>query len=100
MLAEFSIFPMDGAHMSEDIARVIEILEARDLDFRLGAMGTTVEGDWEPVMAAIQACHQAMANDHPRVITTIVIDSRKEGSHRLDEMVSSVEQHVGHRIKR
>src|SRR5262245_12432067 len=41
-------------------------------------------------MAAIQRCHQAVADDHEQVITPVMIDDRKTRSHRLSEMVSWV----------
>ena len=60
---------------------------------------TSVEGDWEQVMGAIKACHQALAGKHARVITTITIDDRKHGEHHLDEMIQSVERSLGHAAK-
>jgi uncharacterized protein (TIGR00106 family) len=100
MLAEFSINPMNTEHMSRDVARVIETLQAMGLEYRLGPMGTCVEGDLEQVLAAIRRCHQAVAGNHERVITTILIDDRKNQPHRLSDMVASVEQQLGRPIAR
>ena len=100
MLAEFSINPMNTEHMSKDVARVIETLQATGLDYRLGPMGTCVEGDLEQVLTAIRRCHQAVAGNHERVITTIVIDDRKNQPHHLSDMVASVEQQLGRPIAR
>jgi len=99
MLAEFSIHPMQTEHMSKAVAQVIEILEGTGLNYHLGPMSTAVEGSWEQVLAAIQGCHQAVAKDHSRIITTIVIDDRKDHPHHLGEMISSVEQQLGHKTK-
>ena len=87
MIAEFAVFPLDGDHMSEDVAKVIKTLEAAGLDYRLGPMGTCVEG------------HQAVAAGHGRVITTIVIDDRKDQLHSLSEMITRVEQQLGQQVK-
>ncbi len=95
MLAEFSINPMHTEHMSKDVARVIATLQATGLEYRLGPMGTCVEGDPEQVLAAIHRCHQAVAANHDRVITTIVIDDRRNQAHHLSDMVASVEQQLG-----
>jgi uncharacterized protein (TIGR00106 family) len=92
MIAEFNIHPTDSTHLSRDMARVIEVLRSTDLKYRLGPMGTCVEGELEPVLAAIRRCHQAVADRHERVVTTITIDDRKTRPHHLDEMISSVEQ--------
>jgi uncharacterized protein (TIGR00106 family) len=95
MLAEFSIYPMNTEHMSKDVAKVIETLQATGLEYRLGPLGTCIEGDLEQVLAAVRRCHQAVASDHERVITTIVIDDRKNKPHHLSDMVTSVEQQLG-----
>jgi uncharacterized protein (TIGR00106 family) len=99
MLAEFTIYPMDGTHMSRDVARVVGILETAGVEYRLGPLATAIEGDWDQVMNAIRHCHAAMREQHPRVITTITIDDRKDQPHHLDEMISVVEGHLGHAAK-
>ena len=98
MLAEFSINPMNTEHMSRDVARVIDTLQGTGLDYRLGPMGTCVEGDLEQVLEAIRRCHQAVASSHERVVTTILIDDRRKQPHHLSDMVASVEQQLGHSV--
>jgi uncharacterized protein (TIGR00106 family) len=100
MLAEFTIYPTDQMHMSRDVAKMIEILEATGVDYRLGPMSTSVEGTWDQITAAIRLCHEAETKHHGRVITTITIDDRRENAHHLDEMVEAVERHLKHRAKR
>jgi uncharacterized protein (TIGR00106 family) len=100
MLAEFSINPMNTEHMSRDVARVIETLQAMGLEYRLGPMGTCVEGDLNQVLEAIRRCHQAVTGSHERVITSIVIDDRRNQPHHLGDMVSSVEQQLGCAVAR
>jgi uncharacterized protein (TIGR00106 family) len=95
MIAEFSIYPMNAEHMSPDVAQVIEALRATGLNYRLGPMGTCLEGDIEELLAAIRRCHETVAANHERVITTIVIDDRKHQPHHLGDMVTSVEQRLG-----
>ena len=95
VLAEFAINPTGSAHMSKDVAKVIEILEGMNLDYRLGPMGTAVEGGLDQILLAIQQCHAAISANHERVITNIMIDDRREKPHQLDEMVSAVEHHLG-----
>jgi uncharacterized protein (TIGR00106 family) len=99
MLAEFSIYPLQTEHMSQEVAKVIDTLENTDLVYHLGPMSTTVEGNWEQVMDAIRRCHQVVALNHDRVVTTIVIDDRKARPHHLAEMISSVEQKLGYRVQ-
>jgi uncharacterized protein (TIGR00106 family) len=99
MLVQFSIHPMQAEHLSKDVAKVIETLESTGLDYRLGPLSTAVEGEWDQVLAAIRRCHEAVAQSRDRVITTIVIDDRKDHPHHLAEMISSVEQQLGRRAK-
>ena len=99
MLAEFTVYPTDETHLSRDVAKMIEILEELSVDYRLGPMGTAIEGDWEQIMSAIRRCHEKVGTGHRRVITTITIDDRKEQPHHLDEMVSAVERHLGHKAR-
>ena len=96
MLAEFTIYPTDETHMSKDVAGMTEILEDSGINFRLGPMGTTLEGDWKQIMSAIERCHEAMVKHHGRIITSITIDHRKDKPNHLDEMVAAVERHLGH----
>ncbi|HUY92849.1 MAG TPA: MTH1187 family thiamine-binding protein [Pirellulales bacterium] len=98
MLAEFSIIPTSGPHMGEDVASVIEILENAGLDFRVGPMATTVEGDLEQVMATIQRCHALIAAKHPRVMTSIVLDDCHDRRQTLADAVARVEAHLGHAV--
>ena len=95
MIAEFSVCPTGTEHMSKDIARVVEVLKASGLAYRLGPMGTCVEGNMEDILTAIRHCHEAVRSQHDRVITTIMLDDRGPSPHRLSDMVACVEQQVG-----
>ena len=97
MIAEFSINPMDSTHISKDLAFLVEILEESGRSYRLGPMGTCVEGDWDQVMDVVRRCHLAMAGRHERVVTNIFIDDRKSHPHTLADMVKSVEEHLSSR---
>jgi len=100
MLAEFMIHPTDETHMSKTIARVVEILEEAGVEYRLGPMGTALEGDWQQIMTAIHRCHCQTLSEHGRVVTTITIDDRREHPHHLDEMVPAVEEELGRLAER
>ena len=92
MLVQFSIVPVDRGHMGRDVAKAVDILQSTDLKFQVGPMGTCVEGDWEPIFAAIRRCHEVVAKEHERVITTITIDDRKHFHHPLEKMAESLTQ--------
>ena len=90
MIAEFSICPLGTKHMSKDLARVDEVLRGSGLEYRLGPMGTCIEGD----ISAIRHCHEAVRSKHDRA-TTIVIDDREHEPHHLSDVGACVEEQVG-----
>ena len=91
MIAEFSIYPLDGSQWIKVKERVAEILHATRLPYQVGPIGICVEGDWDEVMAAIRQCHDALNPQHERLITTITIDDVKTPVHRLVDLVKHAE---------
>ncbi len=85
MLAQFSVWPLDNPHMSEDVSRIRGILESSPVEFELGPMSTTVEGSWDDVMAAIKRCHEEMQRQHQRVLISITIDDDATRQPTLEE---------------
>ncbi|MCP9911420.1 MTH1187 family thiamine-binding protein [Cyanobium sp. BA20m-p-22] len=50
-----------------------------------------IEGEWEPVFQAIEACHQTVhAKGFPRVYTTVKINTRTDKEQTLENKVASV----------
>ena len=99
MLAEFSITPTSGPHLGEDIAHVIGAIEDAGLEYRVGPISTTIEGDLEQIMATIQRCHELICAKHPRVITSIVLDDCRDRRQTLVDAVNHVEAHLGHALR-
>ena len=86
MLASFSIVPLGGsASLRQYVAEIVDLVDRSGLDYRLGAMQTTVEGDRRAVMALIMKCHNHVAKKVPRVLTTIQIDDRQVVCHLFGE---------------
>lgn len=80
MLAQFSIWPLDNVHLSQDVAEIKKVLDKQGISYRINAMSTTLEGEWREVFEAIHACHEAMQGDHQRVLTSITIDDGTQHS--------------------
>ena len=56
VLLDFSMAPMGkGESVAPYVARCLEIVAASGLDYRLHAMGTTLEGEWDQVLVALHA---------------------------------------------
>ena len=104
MLAELEIIPIGTAtpSVSAMLADVAKLIDQSGLDYRVGPMGTVVEGDWDRVMQLAKQCHQAVLSSNSRVMTTIRIDDRKDkpGTGRIVQKVQSLEAKVGRPLKR
>ena len=104
MLAELEIVPVGtgSVSLSAPLAKVAILIDKSGLDYRVGAMGTTVEGDWDAVMRLAKQCHDAMLAASGRVITTIRLDDRtdKPGAGRITQKVASLEAKVGKPLRK
>jgi len=100
VLLEFSMTPLGkGESVSPYVARSVEIISQSGLDYRLHAMGTVVEGEWDEVMAVVTKCYEAMSVDCDRVTCSIKIDARNGASGRLVSKVRSIEEKVAGDLK-
>ena len=91
MVASFTIIPVgNGEELKEKIAEIIKIIHDSGIDYKLGAMQTTVEGSWEEVMTVIKACHDKMLEISNRCLTSITIDDRTGFENRLTGKVTDV----------
>lgn len=101
MLASFSVAPMEiQGGVKELIAEVLRIVDESGLDYELGAMQTTIEGETEQVMATMLACHRRMLELAPRVLTHIAIDDSRGATGRLEGKVRDVEEVLGKKLQR
>jgi uncharacterized protein (TIGR00106 family) len=93
VLLEFSITPLgQGESVSPYVARCVEIVAASGLPYELHAMGTIVEGELDAVLALMQRCMEAVAEDCPRVTCSAKLDWRQGHSGRLRSKVASVQE--------
>jgi len=100
MLVEFSISPMGvGDSISVYVAKALNLIDKSGLPYRVGPMGTVVEGSWEEVMDLIKDCHDLFMMSAPRVYTRIAIDDRQGAAGRLEGKVASLEKHLNRKLK-
>lgn len=101
MLVEFSIIPIGvGSSIGDQLARVLKIVDASGLPYKVNPMGTVIEGNWNDVMRLIKKCHDALMKTEDRVLTTVSIDDRKGKPNRIEEKVKSIEKRIGKRLKK
>ncbi len=100
VLVEFSMTPLDkGPSVSKYVARSLDIVAESGLDYRLGPMGTTIEGTWEECLGVIRRCFERMRQDCERISASIKVDYRKGRQGRLAAKIESVKAKAVHDIK-
>jgi len=96
VLLEFSMSPLGkGESVSEYVARSLQIVADSGLDYRLHAMGTVLEGEWDEVFDVVKRCYDAMSADCDRISCSIKVDARRGATGRLSAKVKSVETKLG-----
>src|SRR6516162_1422949 len=96
VLLDFSMTPLGkGESVSPYVARCLEVVAASELDYRLHAMGTTLEGELDEVLAVVRRCFEILQTDCDRISCSIKIDYRKGLSGRLESKVRKVEALIG-----
>jgi len=100
-LMEFSMIPLDkGSSFSKFVAGNLDIIDKSGLDYRLGPMGTCVEGEWEDLLALLTDCYRNLEQISERVSVSVKFDHRKSKSGRLSGKIESVESKVGRELKK
>ena len=100
MIAQFAVVPIGpGIHMSGRLAKVMRLIDESGLDYRVGPMGTAVEGSWDQVMKLVKKCHHTLLADTSRVFTYITVDDRKGAKGRLEGKVASVVRKAGRPLR-
>lgn len=92
VIAEFTIIPIGaGVSLSRYVAACERALAESGLRYELHANGTNLEGEWEQVMGAIQACHVRLHGmGVPRISTLVKIGTRTDRDQKMEEKVASV----------
>lgn len=100
VLLDFSMTPLGkGESVSPYVARCMEVVAASGLDYRLHAMGTTLEGELDEVFAVVRRCFEALGTDCDRISCSIKIDYRKGPGGRLRSKVEKVQALVDRPLK-
>ena len=100
VLLEFAMAPRGvGDSLSAHVARILDIIDKSGLAYQLTPMGTILEGEWDDVMAVVDACFKALEKDSPRIGVNIKADWKKGGASRLTSKIESVEKIVGRKLR-
>jgi uncharacterized protein (TIGR00106 family) len=87
VIVDLCVVPIGvGVHLAPYIAACEKVLSEAGLKVQLHPNGTAIEGEWEPVFAAIEACHEAVhAMGCPRVYTTVKINTPARLENSVEE---------------
>jgi len=100
MVVNFTVVPIGNqSSLSAKVAEVLKIVSESGISYKLHAMGTILEGDWDEIMRLIKKCHKRVLKDSDRVLTTITIDDRKGRTGRIAGKVKSVERKLDKKLK-
>ncbi len=95
MLVAFSVAPTvageDGS-VSKAVAAAVRVVRESGLPHETTAMFTTVEGEWDEVMAVVKAAVDAVAAVSPRVSLVLKADVRPGWDGQLTAKVERLEQ--------
>lgn len=92
VIVELTIFPLDkGVSVGPYVARAVGIIRQSGLAHQLTPMGTCIEGQWDEVLAVVDACFKALAADSERVYLTLKADWRKGRTGGLTAKTAKVE---------
>jgi uncharacterized protein (TIGR00106 family) len=94
VILDLCVVPLGvGVSVSRYIAACQKVLDDARLTHHLHPYGTTVEGEWEQVFAAVKRCHEVVHEmGAPRISTTIKLGTRTDRKQTMTDKVRSVEQ--------
>jgi uncharacterized protein (TIGR00106 family) len=95
VLVAFSVTPIGaGEDVGEFVAEAVRVVRASGLPNRTDAMFTTVEGEWDEVMAVVKDAVAAVEARCGRVSLVLKADIRDGQGGRLDAKVATIERHL------
>jgi uncharacterized protein (TIGR00106 family) len=95
MIVAFSVTPLGtGESVGDLVAEAVRVVRDSGLPNRTDAMFTTVEGEWDEVMAVVRRAVDAVAAKAPRVSLVLKADVRPGVTDALTSKVATIEEHL------
>jgi uncharacterized protein YqgV (UPF0045/DUF77 family) len=97
VLVAFSISPTSSdqtGSVAEAVAAAVRVVRDSGLPWELTSMFTTVEGEWDEVMAVVKLAVDEVAKVSPRVGLVLKADIRPGFTGQLSAKVHRVEEHL------
>ncbi|RKX20635.1 MAG: thiamine-binding protein [Candidatus Zixiibacteriota bacterium] len=102
MLVQLTMFPTDGqgASVSKHVSRVIDIIDNSGLPYKLTAMATIIEGEWDEIMLVINEARKELKRNHSRLYISMTIDDRQGVKNRLEGKIDAIEKNLNREVKK
>jgi uncharacterized protein (TIGR00106 family) len=96
MLVAFSVTPIGTAttSVSEGVAEAVRIVRDSGLPNRTDAMFTTIEGEWDEVMAVVRRAMLAASMGTGRVSLVLKADDRTDAHGTMESKVAAIERRL------
>ena len=95
MLIAFSVTPLGvGEGVGEIVAEAVRVVRASGLPNQTDSMFTTLEGDWDEVMAVVKDAVDAVAARAPRVSLVLKADIRPGVTDGIISKVETIERYL------
>jgi uncharacterized protein (TIGR00106 family) len=95
MLVAFSVTPLGvGDSVAEYVADAVRVVRDSGLPNQTDAMFTTIEGEWDEVMAVVKAAVDSVAARAPRVSVTLKADIRPGVTGALQAKMVALESYL------
>ena len=93
MIVAFSVTPIGtGEDVGEEVAEAVRVVRESGLPHRTDAMFTSIEGEWDEVMAVVKRAVDAVRARANRVSVVLKADIREGVTDGLTAKVERVEQ--------
>ncbi|MFI6982545.1 MTH1187 family thiamine-binding protein [Embleya sp. NPDC050154] len=95
MIVAFSVSPLGvGEDVGEAVAEAVKVVRASGLPNRTDAMFTSIEGEWDEVMAVVKAAVEAVKAHSNRVSLVLKADIREGVVDGLTAKVETIERYL------
>lgn len=95
MILAFSVTPLGvGEDVAEYVAEAVKVVRASGLPNQTDAMFTTIEGEWDEVLAVVKAACDAVGTRAPRVGLTLKADIRPGVTNAMQSKMAALERHL------
>ncbi|HEX7661968.1 MAG TPA: MTH1187 family thiamine-binding protein [Pseudonocardiaceae bacterium] len=95
MIVAFSVSPLGvGESVGEYVAEAVRVVRASGLPNHTDSMFTSIEGEWDEVMAVVKQAVEAVQARSPRVSLVLKADIRPGVTNGLVTKVQEVERYL------